>query len=167
MAYLTVQEYIRRYGVQETAQITNEVRASPGQAPEVDEAKVEEAIADATDIVNGYVGRRYALPLSTVPRIVKSWVGDLARERLFRTRPIAAATDAADRVRDQLKDLSLQRLDLPVPEGATAPIDTSAGTVLTSGDGEPSTFGRGALGRYMGTFGGGYCETAAWKRGNR
>jgi len=164
MPYLTVQEYIRRYGAQETAQITNEVRATPGTAPAVVESKVEEAIEDASDVVDGFVGTRYALPLPEVPRLVTGWVAALAREFLFKTKPVPAVTEAADRVRLQLAQLSARKINLPVPEGGEAPTESSGGLAETSGDAPCPTFSSGQLSRYMGTFGRG-CDIPAWRRG--
>lgn len=164
MPYLTVQEYIRRYGAQETATITNEVRATPGTAPAIVESKVEEAIEDATDVVDGFIGTRYALPLPSLPRLVVGWTAALAREFLFKTKPVPAVTEAADRVRLQLAQLSNRKINLPVPEGGEAPAEGSNGLAQTSGDAACPTFSSGAMGRYMGTFGRG-CDTPNWRRG--
>jgi phage gp36-like protein len=166
MPYLTVQDYVRRYGEQETATFTNETRVGPGVVGTVDEPKVEEAINDATDVVNGYVMTRYALPLPSTPRLVASWVAQLAREFLSRRKPSDAITDAADRVRSQLKDLAARKIDLPVPEGGTAPAENANGLAETSGDAAPSTFGRTRMETYMGTFGQGY-GVPCWKHGGR
>lgn len=164
MPYLTVQEYIRRYGAQETAQITNEVRATAGTGPAIVESKVEEAIEDASDVVDGYVGTRYALPLPTLPRLVVGWTAALAREFLFKTKPVPAVTEAADRVRAQLVQLSTRKLNLPVPEGGEAPAESSGGLAQTSGDAPCPTFSSSGLDRYMGTFGRGCSDTPNWRR---
>lgn len=164
MAYLTVPEYLHRYGAQETATITNEVRAAPGTPPAIVEEKVEEALRDASDVVDGYVGTRYALPLPTVPRLVTGWTAVLAREFLYKNRPLPAVTEAADRVRLQLVQLSTRKLNLPVPEGGTAPVESANGSAQSSGDAPCPTLSGGALDRYMGGFGRG-CAIPNWRRG--
>lgn len=50
------------------------------------ESVVEDAIADAEAEVDGYLGARYALPLVTVPRLVKRLVLRLSRYHLYSRR---------------------------------------------------------------------------------
>jgi len=164
MPYLTVQEYLRRYGAQETATITNEVRTAAGAVPAIVESKVEEAIQDASDVVDGFVGTRYTLPLPTVPRLVIGWTAVLAREFLFKNKPLPAVTEAADRVRLQLVQLSTRKIDLPVPEGGAAPVEAANGSAQTSGDAPCPTFTGAGMDRYMGAFGRG-CDVPRWRRG--
>jgi phage gp36-like protein len=164
--YLTVEEYVRRVGAQETAQITNEARATPGTGPVIVPSKVESAIADASDVVDGYVGTRYALPLDPVPRLVIGWTAALAREFLFKNKPVAAVTEAADRVRSQLRDLSTRKIDLPVAPGATPPAEAGTAPAQTSRDAPAPTFGGGAMDRFMGAFGSG-ASLPCWRTGGR
>lgn len=167
MPYLTVQEYIRRYGAQETATITNEVRATPGTAPAIVEPKVEEAIEDASDVVDGYIGARYTLPLSSTPRLVIGWTAVLARELLHKNRPLPAVTDAADRVREQLKDLANRKINLPIVEGEEPPVEGAGnGKAETSGDAPCPTIPASSLDRYMGGFGHG-SRLPCWRGGGR
>jgi phage gp36-like protein len=136
MAYLTVDQYLERFGDAETIRVTNTTRPSGSiPAPEVDSAKVEDAISDASELVDGYIGKRYAMPLPSTPLMVRGWVAALAREQLHintgkNTETVQAA---ADRARSQLVQLSKGDLSLPFPDGAEAPT-SSSGTPISSGD---------------------------------
>lgn len=52
----------------------------------VDAAKVAQAIADADGEIDGYVGARYAVPLSPVPAIILKLAVDIAIYNLFSRR---------------------------------------------------------------------------------
>ena len=117
MPYLTQTEYISRYGNAETIRITDETRSG-----EVDSAKLATAIADASDIIDAYLGSRYLLPLTSVPTLVKHANAALAREILHTSRPLDTVTAEAERVRRQLELIAKGTLTLPLPLNATAPI---------------------------------------------
>lgn len=135
MAYLTTADYLNRFGEQEAVRLTDETRSGV-----VDTVKVETAIADAVEIVNGYVGGRYSVPIANPPRILRSMVAALARELLHKTRPTPEVKDAADRARAQLKDVSIGRLGLPVATGEAAPVPVSDREPISSGDGPGDKF---------------------------
>ncbi|MBA2720084.1 MAG: DUF1320 family protein, partial [Chloroflexi bacterium] len=65
--YLTLEEYVARYGAAETIRLTDEASLRVINGP-----KLEEAIKDQTDIADAYIGNRYDTPLASVPRVVKS-----------------------------------------------------------------------------------------------
>ncbi len=145
--YLTNAEYKNRFGVPETARITNEV---PGAAV-VDEAKLTAAIDDAEEIASAYLATRYNIPLSAAPEAIKTIVADLARERLHRSRPSPSVTDAANRARAMLKDYSAGRAVLLIVDVLQKPAEglpeSSAGADLAVFTNDRmdrfSTFGRG------------------------
>lgn len=145
--YLTGEEYVLRYGEQETVRLTDETRAGV-----VDGGRLETALRDASDFADGYIGTSYTLPLASVPRVVKSIVAALARELLHKTRPTPEVKDAADRARLQLKDIAAGRMTLPVDVGATAPVSSGSRLARTSGD--SSTAFKDALAGY--SIGAGY-----------
>lgn len=96
-------------------------------------ARVNAAIADAEQLVDGYLAARYALPLAPVPTIVKAWVRALVRYALNQYRITDEQKDpiARDR-RDVLKflaDVSAGKFSL----GATDPqVTNPAGDVRHS-----------------------------------
>ncbi|WP_102798726.1 gp436 family protein [Bowmanella denitrificans] len=79
--YCTVDGLVARFGQQELVDLTN-----PGQS-QVDAAKAQKAIDDATATINGYLGGRYTLPLSTVPAVLVRLCADLARYYLYDNAP--------------------------------------------------------------------------------
>lgn len=153
--YLTGEEYVARYGSNETIRLTDEAGLRV-----VDGAKLEEAIKDQTDIADAYIGNRYAVPLGTPPRVIKSIVAALTREALHKTKPTPEVTAAADRARVQLRDISAGRMGLPIEDGGTAPVIGGNRTSITSGDGTGSSF-RDQLDGYSINPGG---SVAAWRR---
>lgn len=58
---------------------------------------VEDAIQDATEEINGYIGDRYPLPLPNVPSNLKRMACDIARYRLYFQQP-------TDEVRKRYED---------------------------------------------------------------
>ena len=122
--YLTVAEYITRFGVEETVQLTDVSNSGV-----VNEAGLGAALSDATEIANGYLAGLYAIPLAPVPGIVKQIVADLARERLHNDNPTAAVSSRADNARTMLKDIAKAVISLPV---APAAAPTYTGSVSIS-----------------------------------
>lgn len=82
MAYAIQQDLIARFGTHELVQLTD--HAGTG---EIDAAMVAGALSDATELVNGYLARRYTLPLSVVPDRLTGVVCDLARYALYTVDP--------------------------------------------------------------------------------
>jgi phage gp36-like protein len=121
--YLSADEYVARFGTEETVRLTDQDRKNV-----VDRARLEAALKDATDTVESYLGVRYALPLSPVPQVVKGLVAALAREKLFSQRPTPQVTAEADRARSQLRDLSAGRMVLADVTGETL----EGGTIVDS-----------------------------------
>ena len=44
-------------------------------------------LANATDVADSYLRQRYTLPLVTVPKLLRDWVGAIARHQLYMRRP--------------------------------------------------------------------------------
>lgn len=83
--YATLDSLIKRYGREEITQL------ACGEDRELDVAKAEEALSDASDTINSYLGGRYTLPLSQVPAVLERHCCYIARYFLERNR----ATDQA------------------------------------------------------------------------
>lgn len=166
MAYLTVPEYVGRYGERETILLTNDEAPIGGGTATYDAAKVEGAVDDATEEVEGYIGRRYATPLASPPRIVKGWVASIARLKLAETtgRVSEAIKEAADRTYTQLAQLVASKLDLPVDENTTAPAPIGTGAARSSGDRATPVFGS-TLDSFTAPFTGGGAYAPCWRGG--
>jgi len=92
MAYCTVQDLIDRYGETEILELTDR-----DQSGEVDETVAGRAIDDAAAEVDGYIGGKYDLPLSSPPQVLTRITADIARYRLYDNL-------ATDEVRNRYED---------------------------------------------------------------
>lgn len=127
--YLTADEYVERYGYAETVRLTDEDKAGV-----VDKGKLEVALKDASDLADAYIGTRYTTPLLGVPRVVKSIVGALVREALHKSRPTPEVSAAAERARQQLRDIASGKMTLPVDQGDEEPVQGGNRFAETSAD---------------------------------
>ncbi|HBY38461.1 MAG TPA: DUF1320 domain-containing protein, partial [Alteromonas sp.] len=74
MNYCTTNDLIDRFGESELIALSD--RDNTGS---VDAQVVSAAIADASALIDGYLGGRYALPLSVIPSVLPKLCGDIAR----------------------------------------------------------------------------------------
>lgn len=114
------------------------------QIADADAAKatIEQASGEADSVIDGYLGKRYTLPLATVPTILATWARSITRYRLHanrisddRTDPIAR--DYRDAVRF-LEQVAAGKFSLGLNDPAQAP--SSAGDVRFSAG--TKSFGR-------------------------
>ena len=124
MTYATLTDLIARAGatdIRETADRDGDGMPDPDV--------VAAALADADNIVNGYLAVRYTTPLTSVPEIVLTWSVSIARYILHRYgAPDHVTADYKDAIA-QLKDVSSGRMALPVAEGESAAA-TATGQVM-------------------------------------
>lgn len=136
MPYLENDEYISRFGNAETIRLTDEERTGT-----IDSAKLEEAISDAEEEADGYLGKKYTIPLASPPRLVKGIVAVLARFKLYKSQVPQSVKDEADLARKQLRDLSTGVMVLPGIDGGIAPEDgRPVAESVASGDGPATVF---------------------------
>ena len=100
---------------------------------------IQDAIQDATEEINGYIGGRYALPLPNVPSNLERMACDIARYRLYFQQPTDEVRQRYEdaiaflkRVADNKAHLQIQLPetnqivdDQPKNKPSTAPIGTS------------------------------------------
>lgn len=79
--YLTAAEFIERYTEREAVMLTSDAGSSV-----VNTVRLERGLADASAQVDGYLARRFAIPLldastlqPVVPDVIKRLTGDIAR----------------------------------------------------------------------------------------
>ena len=77
--YATEEEFIEAFGVELTIELTN---LEDPEAETVDSTVMDRGLTRATSLINGYLSGRYALPLATVPELLKSLCLDIARYNL-------------------------------------------------------------------------------------
>lgn len=79
MTYASQQDLIERFGSDEITQISDETGDGV-----LDAGRIAQALADADAQIDGYLGSRYTLPLTTVPPGLNLLACDVARYRLAR-----------------------------------------------------------------------------------
>ncbi len=79
MAYATIAAMQKRFGEQELIYLSERDDAP---ADVINTAVIEQAITDASDMINGYLAGRYELPLVTVPNLLEQFCCDIARYKL-------------------------------------------------------------------------------------
>ena len=112
-----------------------------------DQAVLDDAIARVEATVNGYVGKRYVVPVTTPTEAVTLLRGlalALFAELAYQTRAAGSEspkkiTDAADTARRQLADISKGTLSLA---GAMAPESQEAGASVLIAPTAPPEFTR-------------------------
>ncbi len=83
MNYATVDSMINRFGRDDLILLTERQDSVPG---EINQPAVEQALADATAEINGYISGRYQLPLDPVPAVLERNCCDVARYFLYGER---------------------------------------------------------------------------------
>ena len=82
MSYCSIDDITSRMPIDTVKKLTQDDRASS----EINRKVVDIAISDATAIIDNKIGQRYALPLPTVPGILKRISVDIAIYFIYRNR---------------------------------------------------------------------------------
>lgn len=126
MSYATLADLVALAGEAEVLQVAD--RDDDGTAdPDV----IAAALAGADDAINVWLATRYALPLSTVPEIVKDWATVIARYKLHRDGPPDHVVKDYDDVVKMLQAAASGKLTLPGVDGI-APAQASGGGITSS-----------------------------------
>lgn len=96
--YATQQDLIDRFGQTELVQLTDRTNTP---ASTIDANVVSKALADADALIDSYVGKRFALPLASVPPVLTRYAADIARfflhaEKAGKDHPARLAYDMAE-----------------------------------------------------------------------
>lgn len=128
--YVTSEQLAERPGARELAQVATRERDAivaddlmeatlrgtdrsgwtPEQVAVADDAmaRINEAVGEAAGIIDGFLARRYTLPLATVPGLVTAWARAITRYLLHKDRLSSDSNDPIVRdYRDALKLLQL------------------------------------------------------------
>ncbi len=111
MPYATLQDLIDRYGEEELVGLTDRGEPRTGT---IDETVAGRALADADALIDGYVGRRYRLPLSSIPAQLVPVACAIARAGLWKDAAPDAVKANFDAAMRTLRDISDGRLVLEV-----------------------------------------------------
>lgn len=98
MAYVTQQDLIDRFGLEEIRELSD--RNDTGV---IDAAVVSRAIGDVQAQIDSYIGARYTLPLTVVPEVLKRVACDLTRYQLY---DIKVPDNVETRYQEHLKFLA-------------------------------------------------------------
>lgn len=78
MSYTSKTDMTSRFGARELEQLTDR----DGTAGAIVDSVLDQAIATADAEINGYLVKRYSLPMATVPSQLATWAADIARFHL-------------------------------------------------------------------------------------
>jgi phage gp36-like protein len=110
--YLSLLEFVSRFGLDET--ITATQSSADGL---IDRSFLIGALSDAQAEVEANLAGRYALPLGSVPALVKTAIADLAAVRMYRRGAPDFVTDQAKVQRRLLERIASGALPLALPAG--------------------------------------------------
>lgn len=99
MAYASSDDMIARYPNRDLVQLTNE---DPTQT-EINTSVIDQALADASAEIDGYLDGRFALPLTDAPALLDRLACDVAMYRLQSLRPLHDMADARKRYEDAIE----------------------------------------------------------------
>lgn len=133
MSYCTLADILGAIPEQELTQLTDD--SIPPVM--VNQAVVDQAIAAAETLINGYIGGRYPLPLATVPELVKSITLEIAVYKIYLRRkkkmPSEAVKAGYDDAMRLLRDIQGGKLSLGVDQaGIEVKPVTGSGAFTTS-----------------------------------
>ncbi|MEQ8585244.1 MAG: DUF1320 family protein [Thalassobaculaceae bacterium] len=138
MAYAAAQDMIDRFGERTLAEVTTDSGDTP------DTAKLDLALSDASNLIDGFLQARYSLPLTAVPAQLQLHACNIAFYQLLAARPTGDIEDVRKRYDDAiayLRDVSLGRISLGLAEDQ-APATEHGGLKLA---GPTKRFGRDNL----------------------
>jgi phage gp36-like protein len=149
MIYAQPSDMIARYPNRDLVQLTNE---DPTQTL-VNQTVLQQALADASAEIDGYLESRFTLPLNDPPAVLARLTCDVAMYRLQALRPLHDLAEARKRYEDAVSVL-LRVADGTLTLGLTADNQESPeaeGAVVTEAGGDHSgvlpqrVFRRGTL----------------------
>lgn len=104
MSYAAVTDLILRLGDKAVIELTNPKQ----RADSINTPVAEAAIADATGIIDSYIGQRVSLPLDNVPALVKTLAIDLA---VYYLKVKLGNTGSTDNATSKLYDDAIKHLE--------------------------------------------------------
>lgn len=117
MAYTSQDALIERYGIREIIMLSD--RGEMG-TDSVDASIVASAIGAAEAMIDGYVGKRYILPLATVPPLIAELALQMAHYKLHIHAAPENVQAAYKQSMQTLRDISDGRVTLPLAEATLA-----------------------------------------------
>ena len=135
MTYCTEQDLITRYGEDELIQLTD--KQNVGQ---LDTDVINSAIADADSLIDGYLGSRYNLPITPLPRSLVRIACEISRYYLYENLATDEVKDRYSEAVKTLKAISKGEMSIGTDDQGTKPVSqntvemTSGGNVFNRND---------------------------------
>lgn len=130
MSYATQADMLAAFGADELVQLTD--RATP-PVGEIDAAVLDHALQAADGEIDSYLAARFALPLASVPVILRDCACDLARYRLHdRGTPERVQKNHDNRIA-WLRDLAAGRATLAEASELLAPASGGLAEMTSGG----------------------------------
>jgi len=124
--YTTQQDLVDRYGEEELIDLTDRAKPPIGA---IDTAVLDAKIADADNLIDSYLARRYVLPVSETPLVLTRIAAAIVRYYLYTDAPTEQIRDDYNDAMKFLGQVASGKVDLPLPTGAD-PEGDSTGAVL-------------------------------------
>lgn len=115
MAYASLQNMVDRFGEEELASL------APHSNESFDADKVSLALSDAEAVIDGYIAKRYSLPVPVIPPVVTGISCDIARYFLYTDDPQEIVKERYQSAIKVLKDIANGTISLPIDEGGSEP----------------------------------------------
>lgn len=135
--YASVSDMVARFG---ETQILRLSKPEDRVATVIDDARVETALADATEVINSYIRGRYQVPIVAPPKdIVRATciiaLHDLAQSE--RTSPSEEMEKNYKTIIDWLRDIAKELINLDAPAAESAGPNPGSGARMSD---RPRTF---------------------------
>jgi phage gp36-like protein len=130
MPYITLQQLIDRFGEPALVALTDRGQFATGV---IDDATVDRAIADADATIDGYLARRYQLPLTVEQPLLAKVAGDLVFYNLHTHQPDPKVEADYKAALGALRDISAGVVALTAA-GLEAPNVAGSGARITDRD---------------------------------
>jgi phage gp36-like protein len=116
VSYAGLDQMIERFGERELIQLTNRPGSAGPLPAEIDQERLAAALKDAADLIDGYLGKRYRLPLNPIPTLAVRWSIDLARWFLQPGAAPEMVKANYERTLTELKEAANGDISLGLPE---------------------------------------------------
>lgn len=131
--YCDQADLVKRFGETELVQLTD--REFTGV---INTDIVMQAISDASAIIDGYIAGRVTLPFTSVPRVINTLCGDIARYRLHDESPSEQVVKGYDNAIKFFEHVAAGKVSL----GLTVEGDATASNNLSQMQSAGSVFSR-------------------------
>jgi len=145
MPYCTLADLKQDISEKELEQLTDDERLGA-----INQSRIDAAIADASELIDGFLRGRYTLPLSPVPTVIKTISKEITIYRLFlRKKRQTITKEMTDNYDAQIKLLGkIQKGEITLGVNATPTPEQGEGKYVTNKTSEDREFSKDKLSSY-------------------